>query len=189
MHYICLSSMLRHFQLGIMLTNNRTNSPHRGTFQVLRNDKNPRNLPMRPISNSMLPPMPHCRVKKQYEKTSPVRSKEKLLEARFAGRKYSRKPSARNKSKGTTHEELICKLSSLFKREKENSTNLVKRCQETYVKQIRALTDEFHHQDFFSVADKREACSDYIAVQKKIKVISRGKCIGNTKIRMKGLLT
>lgn len=175
-----------------MLTNHRVNSHHRGTFQALRNEKNPEKLPTKPISNPMLPPMPHCRVKKQYEKTSPTRSKEMLLEARFAGRRdlkgLSIPHSTRHKPKGTSHEELICKLSSLFKSEKENSTNLVKRCEETYMRQIRALTEEFNHQDFFSVADKREACSDYIAVQRKIKIIARGKCIGNTKIRMMGLL-
>ncbi|CAG9318477.1 unnamed protein product [Blepharisma stoltei] len=149
------------------------------------------------------PPLPHLHIEKEYKNTSPLRNKLMIREAKIGLRKIMKRRSLNESdfftSSGTssakrgtistavsrgnlspkdvnqTFVESISKhISTIFSKEKECTNSLFKRCQETYMKQIKNITSS-ENTEFFSEQDKTEACKDYLSVQKKINIISKGR--------------
>lgn len=150
------------------------------------------------------PPERHTHQDKEYKNTSPLRSKLMIQEAKLGLRKIMKRKSLNESEfilpkssassslkRGTIStavsrgnlspkeinqsfiESVTKNISALINQQAENSS-LLKRCQDKYNRQIKHMTSN-ENSEFFTAQDKSDACKDYVMVQKRINLISKGR--------------
>ncbi|CAG9319727.1 unnamed protein product [Blepharisma stoltei] len=151
------------------------------------------------------PPIQHCHIEKHYEKiaqSSPSFKKQMLLEARFHSKNnslyeedlptekrfcHSTTPEPRSMSVmregtntmiGKSNDVVLFALNQM-KKEKENTSGLLKQCQEKFSDKISldltSLNKTFRRKHFFTDEYKKKAVFDYKSIQNKIQAIGKTK--------------